>query len=347
MHAPALLTPLVLVAVLGLSAVAKLRSPQPARDAFGSLRLPGWLAKSVAPDLLPWGELLLALALLILPGAGGVAASMATTALMLVYLLLILRALSFEEPVTCGCFGELGLGEVAWRTAVRNMLLVVCGALALAAAVGDARSPIGRWLDAREPDWGWLGLTILVGALVWLVVGKPGTSERLAPAAEPVEDSEGTQELDYLRVPTPFATLKTFEGAEVTLRQLGRQQAQLILLVNSTCGSCVRVIRQIPAWAQDLGPAVAVRAHFTVRDAEALGSLDEDVATVLPDALFDPEGTLPRLLEVWGTPAAVLLGTDDMLAGGPVAGSEAVMQLVEDIQSNLADARAEVESTRA
>lgn len=54
--------------MLVVSAIAKLRSPRSARDAFTSLRLPRALAQSPAPVLLPSGELLLAVALLVLPG---------------------------------------------------------------------------------------------------------------------------------------------------------------------------------------------------------------------------------------------------------------------------------------
>jgi hypothetical protein len=48
----------------------------------------------------------------------------------------------------------------------------------------------------------------------------------------------------------------------------------------------------------------------------------------------DPGGELRRRLDV-SSPGAVLLGTDRMLAGGPVAGAEAIAGLVEAVAAEL------------
>ena len=210
----ALIPPLVIAAVLALSALAKVRSPQPARDAFVSLRLPRWLARSAAPVLLPWGELLLALAVLVLPGVSGTVATVAALLLMLVYLVLIVRALGFDEKVTCGCFGELGLGDVTGRTAVRNALLVVAGALTVWASLVDDRAPLWRWVQAGAEGWAWGAMVLLVGALVWLIVG--GGAQTTALAEAPAASEEDVEDLDYLRAPTPFAMVPRADGTTTT-----------------------------------------------------------------------------------------------------------------------------------
>lgn len=327
MQSLALAAPLVLALVLALSGVAKLRSPRAAADSFISLRMPRWLSNSIAPRLLPWGELVLAAALLALPGILGVAASIVTLALMLVYLAVIVRALGFDEPVECGCFGELGLGEVDRRTLWRNVILVLFGVLALVAAVLDDRSPIQRWWQAAPVHWAWLLVSLALVALVALVLGqgKPGTPP--SPSSDEL--------LDYQRQPTPFVELTTADGGSVTLRDLARQQAQLLLFVNNHCGPCLRVSGQVDEWTKQLAPAVAVRAVYAVAGLEALDTSDPRVALAAPNALFDPQRHLAQLLETHSTPAAVLFGADDMLAGGPVVGEDAVQQFVDDIRAEL------------
>jgi len=50
----------------------------------------------------------------------------------------------------------------------------------------------------------------------------------------------------------------------------------------------------------------------------------------------EPELNVRRVFSA-GTPSAVLLGADGYLAGGPVAGEDAVAEFVEDVLSVLAD----------
>ena len=325
-----LAAPLVLALVLILSGGAKLRSPRAAADSFISLRLPARLANSVAPRLLPHAELLLAVALLVLPGVAGILAAAVTAVLMLVYLVVIIRALGFDEPVECHCFGELGLGDVDRRTAVRNGLLVAFAAAALAAAIIDERSPVHRWWQAGPTHWGWLLISAALVALVVLILGRTAQTQ-----AAQTPSSADQELLDYQRQPTPFAELITADGQTVRVRELARQQAQLLLFVNAHCGPCLRVTERIDEWRQALGPAVAVQPIYASTGPEALNQSDPRVAAVATTALYDPERHLAILLEAHGSPSAVLLGADDLLAGGPVHGESDVVAFVEEIRAEL------------
>ncbi|MGD8215862.1 TlpA family protein disulfide reductase [Aestuariimicrobium sp. Y1814] len=344
MQSLGLAAPLVLALVLALSGVAKLRSPRAAADSFVSLRMPPWLSNSIAPKVLPWGELVLAVLLLVLPGAFGVVAAGITLALMVTYLVVIARALGFDEPVECGCFGELGLGDVDRRTLWRNAVLVVFGVLAVVAAILDGRAPLLRWWQAGAADWGWLLVCVLVVALAVLIVGGPTPS-----AASPGRRQQGTAHepgalddelvLDYQRQPTPFAELVTPEGHRPLLRDLARQQALLLVFVNSHCAPCLRVSERIDEWSRELHPAVAVRPVYALTGPEELDQSDPRVAAIADRALYDPQHRLAQLLEAHGSPSAVLFGVDDMLAGGPVTGEDAVISFVEEIRAELASAQ--------
>lgn len=340
-HTVGLLAPLVIAAVLAVSALAKLRAPRAAADSFVSLRLPSWLSNSIAPRLLPWGELVLALAVLVLPGPLGVLAWVAALVLMLIYLVLIVRALGFGEPVDCGCFGELGMGEVTRATAVRNGLLVLMAALGLVAAVADGRAPLARWGHASIGDGAWLGMVVMTGALAVLIRGGSGpasvsSADRDASVAEADHPEEG---LDYVRAPTPYAMLQGPEGNEIPVREIGRRQATLLVFVRAHCAPCHRTLEQVPGWTQRLHPVVGVRPVFTSSSPDELTDATPVVSAVAEQALFDPEARLLRMLGVSQTPSAVLLGVDDLLAGGPVAGENAVQAFVEDVIAQLVDAQ--------
>ncbi|MGA4507748.1 MauE/DoxX family redox-associated membrane protein [Propionibacteriaceae bacterium G1746] len=337
-----LAAPLVIAAVLALSAAAKLRSPQPARDSFTSLRLPRWLTNSAAPAMLPWGELVLAVALLVLPGWWGVAAAVAALVLMLVYLVVIVRALGFDEPVECGCFGELGLGEVDRRTAWRNVLLVAFSAAALVTAVTDGRAVVVRWWQAGADSWGWLLVAICVVALVVLVIGD-GRQLRTAAAQVQGADTGDGEPLDYLRTPIPFAEALDAEGHPVHLRALAAQRAQLLIFLSTTCASCLRITEQLPEWVGVLEPFVQVRPVFGGKsNPDELGDPGQTLAPLVPTAIFDQPGVLARTFQMPWMPSAVLLGADGMLAGGPANGEAEVVELVESVAEQISEVRASV-----
>ncbi|MGA8248550.1 MAG: MauE/DoxX family redox-associated membrane protein, partial [Nocardioides sp.] len=148
--APYVVPPLLLIATLAVSAVAKLRDPRDTASVFLQLRLPRVLLRLRAPRLLPYGELALAAFLLLAPDRWYVVATTATLLLFLVYLLVILRALRLPYPVSCSCFGRLGLGEVTRWTLARNALLLALALVTWADSwrgdgVAQRLGDVGTW----------------------------------------------------------------------------------------------------------------------------------------------------------------------------------------------------------
>ena len=135
---PLLPTPLalaaaaVLVVVLAVAAAAKVRRPAETAEDFRAMGLPaaGWLAVVV-----PAVEVACALALVVVPGWGGVAA-FGLLALFTANLVVVLRS---GRAVRCACFGAASRAPVSRRHLLRNAGLM---ALALAAATID--EPIWR-----------------------------------------------------------------------------------------------------------------------------------------------------------------------------------------------------------
>ncbi|WP_435199129.1 TlpA family protein disulfide reductase [Janibacter sp. GS2] len=330
---PLLLPPVVLAVLLLLSGASKVRHTEATRSAFAQLRLPRSLTGSAAPRALPWAEIALAGALLVAPPPFAVPAALLALLVFLAYLVVIARALTFDHPVTCGCFGELGLGEVTRRTLVRNALLVLLAGLTVWSATAPT-SVVARLLGAGASTWVWFALLVLVGATLLTTFG--GTKGE--PLTPPVRGGAGAgagapedAELDYRRQPLPFASLIDDEGISHSLTDLTRQGAQLLVFVSPGCAPCAAPIAQIPQWATDLGP---------VRVRGVVAAPIEATLSVVPELdghlLHDPQATTTRIFGT-GTPGAVLLGMDGLLAGGPVEGSDAVLEFVEDVRAELVD----------
>jgi hypothetical protein len=302
--------PLLLIAVLLVSAVAKIRDPRDTTSVFRQLGIPGILLRLRAPRLLPYAELVLAALLAALPrGPWYVVATTATMLLFALYFLVILRALRLPFPVTCPCFGRLGLGQVTGLTLARNGVLL---ALALVTWVAAWRGDgvvqrLGR-LSGRA--W-WIG-GLVVAVLVVVVVVRRRRS-RSGPTHEELDP------LAYRPRPIPAGELNGPTGP-VQVWQLSDSAARLLVFCGPTDDDIVAASR---VWATQVAP---VRVHV-VAETTPDGSWDDDV-------LLDPGGAYRQALGL-SSPTAVLLGTDRMLAGGPADGVAEMTALVEAVAAEL------------
>lgn len=316
----ALVVVLTLAAVLVTSGLAKLRDRRATRDAFDALRVPAVVPADIAATALPWAEVALAVLLLTAPSGWLVPVALAVVAWMLTSTWLIARALGFEEPVSCSCFGTLGRHEIDRTTLGRNVLLAVLAAVAAWFAV-DGGSVPGA-LGGLEASDGWTLLAVAAAAGVSvLVVGGP--SRPAAPG------SDEPELLDYERQPIPYGVLDLADGRSATLAELATSQARLLVVLNPSCGPCDRVAARLDEWAARLEPAVGIVAIYPLEHvpSEGLGHAAELAAV-------EPELNVRRVFDV-GTPAVVLLGADGLLAGGPVAGEDAIVDFVEAVMGEL------------
>ncbi len=293
---------LAVAVLLAISGAAKLRSPEETRDAFQALRLPGWLRRSPAPVLLPWGEL--ALAVLLIVGAGWVLVVTAGAAVLLMaaYTVVIARALTFDEPVRCHCFGALGGDGITRRTLVRNVLLLVTSVLGLVGAVGGVSI-----YSQPAAGWGWIAMAALaaVVAVLSLAGGGEAPSGGVASVA-------------------PTLTIwEVSSGERVTLRKLaGRHGGIVLLSVVSGCGGCERVLAALPGWlAENPGRTVVPMrpAGHAVDDPkwESLALLHEDWGSNVAHTLVGSR-----------TPSAIELDAAGVPVGEPAVGPVAVEELI-------------------
>lgn len=313
--APFLVPPLLLTAILVVSAVAKLRDHDDTVSVFTKLRLPDVLLTLRAPRLLPYGELALAVLLVVLPGRWYLLATTATCALFACYLWVVARALRFPYPVRCGCFGRLGLGWVTRQTALRNVALLL---LALVAWLDSWRAEgvLARFTHLGESGAWWLtGVVVAV-----LVTGLVVRESRLppTPAAPALDDSEA-----YVARSTPYGLLEGPDGPASVWR-LTDAAARLLVFWDPRKDQADEVAARLPAWQQALAP---VQVHL-VSGSEWASA--RDLRPDLADHLLgDPDGDTRARMGVHHQPGAVLLGTDRLFAGGPAEGLAEIEELVE------------------
>lgn len=317
------IAPVILAVVLVVSSIGKLRSPSSSAEAFRDLRVPALLAGRAVVRALPWAELALALLLVVASGWLGAIAAVGSLLLFGVYLVLVVRALGFEQPVDCACFGEFAPGHITRRTVVRNAWLLTLAVVALLLSFGG-RSPLERFAGGTM-SWAWLAAAAAVAVTTYLVAGAGAAPQEAAGAASiDPDDLE-----DYLRLRTPAVPVALADGSSTDLRRLSAQRAQLLLYVSETCGSCQGTINSLPGWQRDL-PELDVRMMVAAPAGESSLSDPREPMTV-----HDPERLVWDTFDLRGTPSAFLLGADGLLAGGPVVGDIAVPDFVEEIRREL------------
>lgn len=279
--------------LLALSGLAKLRSPEATAEAIAVLRLPAWARDPRVPRLLAWGETALAVVLLLGAGwfltlAGGVAA-----ALFAAYFLVVARALQFDEPVRCGCFGELGEAELSVATLLRNAGLTF---LALLILIGGGMHS-SLWSLNLE-GWGWVAVSVLATGVLLLSLKAPG----LRPPGAWLAD---------------VRLVEGYDAREVAIGELAAREggAVLLFLTPGSLGS---------------GQVVEQRADWMGRPVISIvpgGEATNERFAWLPRLHEDPGGNLATALGV-SAPAALRVDAKGHPAGELVLGSRAVLKVL-------------------
>lgn len=347
-----LAAPVLLTFTLLVSGLAKLGARQGTEEAMTSLRLPLRPLHRTIASVLPVAEIVLALGLWLPSVPLQTMVAVLIAALMVAYLIIIGRALTFDELVECSCFGSIASPTVSKATLGRNLLLAACGVLTVVAASSGALTAALVQTPLLLVNMG-IALLLAIALTVLTLGGTSGTSGTSGTggasgtggeggtagaggtAGEGVEEDEL---LDYERTRTPAAVLQQPGGRLITLTQLTAQRAALLIFVSEGCGPCERVLDQAEGWISALSPVLQVRFVFS-RPVDQLR--ERTTARVGEHAMHDLQFTARSALGGRTAPSAVLLGADGQLAGGPVDGGSAVIDFVEEIQEQLASTQNE------
>jgi protein-disulfide isomerase len=306
----------LLAVVFGAAALGKLfarAESQATFEEFGA----GPRLSTVAAVLLAPIELCVAVLLMIVPTARW--AALLAILLLTTFLIGIANALAQGRRPDCGCFGVLTPAPIGARTIVRNCLLLAAGAFVAVSGPGPA---IDTWLASRDAAT-LAVLAALVAALAGIVLWALRSNRTRVTgvwSAKPASQSRP------LGAPAPEFSLQDEAGQARTLASLSAGGNPLVLVfASSTCGSCLEVIAQVPRWQAifqnrlriaviGLGKAEAARTTFSRYKAA--------------DLMVGADTELRGAYGVTGTPAAVAVAPDGTIASGPVAGKDAIEDLI-------------------
>ena len=326
--APLLLCTSILVVTLTASGIAKAKDPSSTVEGILNLGLDSVAPLKLTPAVLPWAELVLAAGLLFAPGPLFPVFAIASCALMMFYLVVIARALATGRTEGCNCFGKKSAAPVSRYTLIRNIALTVAGILTVVASFVGGKAVVYELVGLNGSGWLWAVGAALIALTLWAIQRGESLAEPAPDIPEVVLPSAADESEDYVRVPIPYASIYTTDGRVTTLRDMSRVQARVLFFASPTCGSCTPILKTIPRW-QKLLPQLGLHPVFSseekIRQAHKLEKLDEGV-----EALVDPKHAAMHNFGR-GTPMAVILGSDGMLAGGPVAGTSDVKQLMDDL----------------
>jgi hypothetical protein len=322
--------------VLLVSGIAKLPAAQRTLAAMADLRVPTILRRRIVAQALPIFELGIALTLLFAPGLARFAAALAAVAMLLVFTVLVARAVRTGDEVSCECFGALSRDVVDGTTVVRNLVLL--GAAIAASLVG----PDGGSLVVSLTTGSTAELTLLV--TLWIAMAAIAllarrnldlraqlrrVSKTDAPAEASANDVPDSQPLAGR--PIPDAELVNSVGVALPLTRLDRRgRAVLLLFVKAGCGSCAPVARAFPEWEARIGANVTIRV--------ATSSRPTDIAEAYPeygDRVRFGARAARNALGVRTLPSAVLLGADGNVATEVAKGFMEITALVNGIEGAM------------
>ena len=321
----ALLARVVLAIVLAVAGLSKLRRQAATTEAAVGLGVPEPLAPIIGWSLGPV-ELGLAAGLL-MPGTG-LAASVLSAGILVVFSIAIAVALRRPSPPACNCFGATSSDPLDRRALIRNGALVALAAVAIAG--GDA--DVVTWVEARIADAGLartLALVVVLLVVQAVVSGVLLSRRGVAPESTSAHAAGSGHGLP-IGVKAPAFVLPSVDRTgDVSLEDLldpGRPV--LLFSMASDCEPCRALLPELAAWQQ------ALRGEVTIVVAAAGGpeaNRTKAAEYELDHVLLQHGSEVDLAYEVPGTPAAVLIDPDGRIASPVSAGAPDIRTLVHSI----------------
>lgn len=317
------LPPIVLGLMLAVSGALKMKSPGATVDAIRAFRLPRLFHARWVAYLLPFGEVILGLGLMLASGWLLRVIGVLASALLVVFTVLVGGVLRRKEDVSCNCFGSLSAARIEWPMLVRNVLLTMA-ALFVALGLDGSAGAVSALMAFSAADYVWL--VVAATLAIWLIVVRWMSQNNESGGFEGPR-SEGSLVADLSGRGIPELEFRDSELKVVKLRDVPRTKAQLLIFARPGCEACGPVIESLPTWREEIGSAVEIRVVTT----HSHNSLAEAYPSEAASALYDGSSMGTTILGIPGVPSALLLGTNGLVGAGPAVGPDAVAALLEAV----------------
>lgn len=346
---------LTLAAVLLIAGIAKLCDLAGSREALRQFGVPGPISR-IGGVALPLFELIVAAALL--PASTARWGAVGAMALFGAFAVAITRALRAGRRPDCRCFGQLhsapaGVGTLARDLTLAGLALFIVvdrghtaapGALSWLGSLGGQQIlglAAGSVLAAAVAFLGWFCLQLLrqngrLLARIEAIEGRlPGAAERpgLTPAAA-VANGSGLGHPTGLTAgsPAPVIALPGPDGRTRTLEELRAGRPALVVFSDPACGPCDVLLPDVAGWqrehAERLAVVIVTRGASEVNRAKA-------ERYGLESLLIQDGSEVSRAFGALGTPTAVLVSSDGLIASAVAGGPDAIRALMADALDKL------------
>jgi methylamine dehydrogenase accessory protein MauD len=330
---------LLLAVVLLVAAAGKLTDRQGFRRAVTDFGVPKALAASVAL-VLPLAEL--AIAALLVPSATVRWGALAALALLGLFTLGIVVNLTRGRRPECHCFGRFHSAPVGWSTVSRNAGLAAVAVVVLGwGGSGPGSATLAAGTDASVATWITLAVALVALSLAaveaWLLFNMLRQHGRVLMRLEKVERALNLGPGTGLPVgeEAPEFELPSLTGERLSLADLRASgRPVLLFFTNPHCAPCDAVLPDVAWWQREYADRITIAVisdgPLEINRAKAT---QHGVGTVL----LQRDREVKEAYDVTGTPAAVLVDADGMIASPLAGGGEAVEELLRQALAAGAD----------
>jgi methylamine dehydrogenase accessory protein MauD len=324
-----LLVRLALAAIFAVAAFGKLADLDASRETLEHFGIPARLARPVGL-LLPLTELAIAASLLFVGAVrwGGLAAVF----LLVVFCVVIVRALVRGDAPDCNCFGSLGSAPVGRGTLVRNGVLLALTGFVTVAGWNDGGASAFAWIGPYGALAAVVGVIVAVSAIhmafSWQLFKQNGRLLQRLSDLEAAAGSRNNSGNDGLLIGehAPDFALPDLDGRSVTLKDLlASGRGALLFFTNPGCAQCNPLL-------PTLGQAQTVEGRTTVAIIST-GELQDNRAKAeehgLAQVLLQQAFEVAEAYRVFGSPGAVLVDKTGRIASERASGVRSVTELLE------------------
>ncbi|HYE88877.1 MAG TPA: MauE/DoxX family redox-associated membrane protein [Vicinamibacterales bacterium] len=317
---------ILLAAVFGVAALAKLADRSGSSTGvlidFG---VPRPIATVAAP-LLPIAEL--ALAAFLISGSLAWWGAALGAALLAAFTVAMIANLARGRAPACNCFGQLRSTPISWNDVLRNLalLFVALWVVALSPRV-DGTNAISGLATSAGMTLSSTVIALMAAVIaaqtffVWNVFRQNGRILVRLDELERALPGRAPQGLP-IGAPAPPFNVTTQSGA-VSITQLLRDRAVggLLVFTDPNCQPCTELLPQLAIWQREHA------SHAVVLITSSDGQFQAQ-RHGLPHVAIQKEHELAEAYGVVGTPAAVLVGADGLIAAPVALGRDAIARLL-------------------
>jgi peroxiredoxin len=336
----------VLAVVFGVAGVAKLADRRGTSEALIAFGVPQSVAGGAALTL---PALELGVALLLLAPGGVWWGALGALVLLLVFMAAVGTSLARGRRPDCRCFGQVHARPVGAGTLVRNAVLCA-GAVTVLLAGTDGGPGLTAAFSRALQAPAILGIAAMAGLIVlpvqsWLLFHLFRQHGRLLLRLERLQGQltsagaiDPSQQMPRglpVGAWAPSFTSPSPGGRTLSLNDLREPGLPVLLVFTSPgCAPCAALMPEVSRWERTHADTLTI----------ALVSQAPAGASTVPDhgvrrVLLQTDREIESLFDVAGTPSAVLIDTNGLVASSVILGAESIGNLVAQVTARVADGR--------